>query len=374
MNNHDIQLSYNEKVIFNLRSIYNRRGYIPYKMSKFEEYDLYAKNKEFLISDSIITFTDTNGKLMALKPDVTLSIIKNTSDNPDTIQKVYYNENVYRISKRTQGFKEIMQVGLECFGNIDKFNICEVLTLACESLKIISDKCVLDISHLGVITAVFDAFDISSFARKDLLKFIGEKNLHELCFLCNKLGLSEEKTAIMKSLVSTCGNHNLVLPTLKSQLENIIDTSCIDELSEILDALSDDIKNMVRIDFSVVSDTHYYNTIVFKGFINGVPTSVLSGGQYDKLMSKMKRKSSAIGFAVYLDMLDRLDKSYDKYDVDIVLLYSENESIKDINNCVEKFTSDNKSVLACTKLPDNLKFRECIIIQDCEVNCCETNA
>ena len=40
---------------------------------------------------------------------------------------------------------------------------------------------------------------------------------------------------------------------------------------------------MINIDFSVVSDTHYYNTIVFKGFIEGIPTSVLTGGQYDKL-------------------------------------------------------------------------------------------
>ncbi|MBE7014067.1 MAG: hypothetical protein E7419_02530, partial [Ruminococcaceae bacterium] len=41
-------------------------------------------------------------------------------------------------------------------------------------------------------------------------------------------------------------------------------------------------------------------------FINGVPEGVLSGGQYDKLMNKMGKKSNAIGFAVYLDVLDRI--------------------------------------------------------------------
>ena len=148
-----------EQTIYRLRGLYEKYGYRRFKMSKFEEYDLYVQNKDFLISDSVITFTDTNGKLMALKPDVTLSIVKNTTDEPQSIQKVYYNENVYRISKGTQGFKEIMQVGLECFGDIDNFNICEVLTLACKSLKSISEKSVLDISHLGVITSVFDAFD-----------------------------------------------------------------------------------------------------------------------------------------------------------------------------------------------------------------------
>ena len=73
-------------------------------MSKFEEYDLYTRNKDFLVSDSIITFTDTSGALMALKPDVTLSIIKDSADVDGSVKKVYYNENVYRVSKGTQSF------------------------------------------------------------------------------------------------------------------------------------------------------------------------------------------------------------------------------------------------------------------------------
>ena len=369
-----LALNYNEQVVFNLRSLFNKRGYTPYKMSKFEEYDLYARNKDFLISDSIITFTDTNGKLMALKPDVTLSIIKNTNDDPQSIQKVYYNENVYRISKRTQGFKEIMQVGLECFGNIDKFNICEVLTLACQSLITISEKSVLDISHLGVITSVFEKFDIPSYARKEILKFISEKNLHELTQLCNELELSDDKIDIFKTLASTSGYPDTVLPNLKNQLSGIIDTACIDELKEILDSLDDNLKSMVRIDFSVVSDTHYYNTIVFKGFIDGVPSSVLTGGQYDKLMQKMKRESGAIGFAVYLDLIERLDDSYDDYDVDVVLTYSSNDSIKIVNNAVTQLTNSGNRVLACVQIPENLKYREVIKLNECEVDIDENNA
>ena len=76
----DLTFKYEESTVFALRSLYSKYGYSQYKMNKFEEYDLYVKNKDFLISDSVITFTDTNGKLMALKPDVTLSIIKNTKD------------------------------------------------------------------------------------------------------------------------------------------------------------------------------------------------------------------------------------------------------------------------------------------------------
>ena len=66
-----------ERAVRQLRELYRRYGYTQYKMSKFEPYDLYARSKSFLVSEDILTFTDADGRLMALKPDVTLSIIKN---------------------------------------------------------------------------------------------------------------------------------------------------------------------------------------------------------------------------------------------------------------------------------------------------------
>ena len=50
MNINDTVIKYDEKVIFALRELYSKYGYSQYKMSKFEEYDLYARNKDFLTS------------------------------------------------------------------------------------------------------------------------------------------------------------------------------------------------------------------------------------------------------------------------------------------------------------------------------------
>lgn len=364
MNTNDMNLNFNEEVVFKLRSLFEKYGFAQYKMNKFEEYDLYAKNKDFLISDSVITFTDTNGKLMALKPDVTLSIIKNTNDEPCTLQKVYYNENVYRIAKGTNTFKEIMQVGLECFGDIDSYSISEVITLACKSLKSISKACVLDISHLGIINAVCDSFEIPSFARKEIFKFISEKNTHELNTLCKELALNEDYTETLKALASVSGKADDVIPYLCKLLDGIIDIQLLNEFNNILSSLNNDIKDMVRIDFSVVSDTHFYNAIVFKGFINGVPVSVLSGGQYDKLLEKMKRKSGAIGFAVYLDALDRLVEVKKEYDVDIVILYDNTTDLAILNNKVQDIQNNGRSVFACKVIPNELKYRELVKLTD----------
>ena len=64
MNLDNSVLKNDEKAVFQLRSLYRKYGYSQYKMSKFEEYDLYVRNKNFLVSDNIITFTDTDGKLI----------------------------------------------------------------------------------------------------------------------------------------------------------------------------------------------------------------------------------------------------------------------------------------------------------------------
>ena len=153
-------LSKEELTSFTLRALYSEYGYEKYRMSKFEEYDLYVQNKDFLISENVITFTDTDGKLMALKPDVTLSIIKNSKDSFSGVMKVYYNENVYRVSKGTRTYKEIMQAGLECLGEVTDEVLTEVLYLAAKSLDVISENNVLEISSLDVVTGVVNAFEI----------------------------------------------------------------------------------------------------------------------------------------------------------------------------------------------------------------------
>ena len=79
-----------QQAMLDLCELYGKFGYTQYKMSKFEEYDLYVRNKDFLVSDRVITFTGESGKLLALKPDVTLSIIKNTPESPSGINKIYY--------------------------------------------------------------------------------------------------------------------------------------------------------------------------------------------------------------------------------------------------------------------------------------------
>ena len=360
-----------EQATLALRELYDKYGYTQYKMSKFEEYDLYVRNKNFLISDSVITFTDTNGKLMALKPDVTLSIVKNTKDIPGYVQKVYYNENVYRVTEKTHAYREIMQTGLECLGDIDDYCISEVLSLAVKSLAGIADDYILDVSHLGLLSYLIDRLGITPDSRRALLECIAQKNRHDAARICEDEGVASEKSDALMRLMSCGGEVRPALSVLYGLFSDSEWTDTVARFDAILSQLPGD---RIRIDFSVIHDLSYYSGIVFQGFVKGIPETLLSGGQYDNLMHRMDKKSGAIGFAVYLDRLESFGGAANDFDIDVVLLYDENADPSALSRTVCALIDEGKSVTAQKSVPEKLRYRQLMQFTESGVNLLETNA
>ena len=287
-----------ERAIFSLRALYEEYGYRHFKMSKFEEYDLYSENKDFLQSDGIITFNDTNGKLLALKPDVTLSIINNSG--ACGTEKYYYNENVYRISQSSGAFREIMQTGLECIGDITEKEVCEVCELALKSLQSIGSNFILNISHVGLIDALIEEYGIED--KKTVISSLTVKNAGELKRICTK-----EQFEALKCLIKSYSSAAETIAAVKKIAKSSDCEKALSELENICDyAAKIGFAENINIDFSLVNSAGYYSGIVLNGYIGGISTRVLSGGSYDILAKKMGKENGAIGFAVYLDAIEHI--------------------------------------------------------------------
>lgn len=349
-----------EKAVFALRGLYQRYGYAPYKMSRFEEYDLYVRNKDFLISDQIITFSDANGRLLALKPDVTLSIIKNAPDTPGVVQKVYYNENVYR------DYREIMQAGLECVGDLGGYEIAEVVMLAARSLALLGEKYVLCISHMGLIRAALDGCALSGEDEARALDCLRRKNLHDLKTL---LGEQSDAYAKLCTLISCRGEAQKALETLETletRFSSPEERRALGELRALFAILGDGgCGDGLRLDFSVSNDMRYYSGVVFRGYLEGVPDSVLSGGQYDRLPEKMGRRSRAIGFAIYLNLLQGLQGSEGGFDVDTLIVHDGEADVGALMRAAEE-ASRSGSVLVAKTPPRDRSFKRLMRFQNGE--------
>lgn len=309
-----------ERAVFTLRNLYRDYGYLHYKVSKFEAYDLYMRNKTFLADENILTFTDTDGRLLALKPDVTLSIIKNTKDTEAGPKKVYYNENVYRTAGG--GFREIMQTGLEYIGPVDAYAVCEVVLLAYQSLACLGGDFLLDLSHMGFVSGLLEEMQAGEETAAQLLRAVGEKNAGAIRAVCAGANIAADLAEALCKTAMLYGPAAEALQSMAPLCRNDRMRAALDELRQLCAALQTAGADAnLRLDFSVINDMNYYDGIIFQGFLESVPHSVLSGGRYDRLVEKMGKRKGAIGFAVYLDGLERA-AAEPAFDVDVLLCYT----------------------------------------------------
>lgn len=354
-----------ERVTLSLRRMYERRGYEKYRMGKFEEYELYLENKNFLGAKSIITFNDADGRLLALKPDVTLSIAKNTHATRASSEKFYYLENVYRQDQHSGAYQEISQLGLEYIGALTDYAAGEVLTLAIRTLKEISPASRLQLSHAGFVQSLLESLTEDERARRSLTELIRRKNLDELGETARKVGVAPAAVSLLAAACQLSG-------PISETLERARAVAITPGMSEALNRLNR-MRNLlaaancldaVTLDFSLMNDLDYYSDLVFRGYVEGLPRAVLAGGCYSSLLRKFGRDVEAVGFAVYLNELTFLFEGQRTRDVDLLLLYGEEDDPAEVAMRVDEITSKGLSVRAETAPPQALRYGRTITMTE----------
>ena len=336
----------NSAISERLMSLYGGCGYTRYRVNKFEEYELYSRNREFLPSKQILTFTDTDGRLMALKPDVTLSIVRNSRDGEDA--RLFYSESVFRTDRGRGVFAEVPQIGLEYIGRADPYRVSEVLTLAGMSLDLISEENVLDVSHPGILSLTAARLGLDFAGRAALTGCFGSKSAGGALSLCG----DRESEELVKALLGMSSDPDKALPLLGSLSDGAEWDAVVYELRRAVTAVPD---RDLRIDLSVVNDADYYNGVVFRGYVKGSPSAVLSGGQYDNLMKKNGKNNSAAGFAVYLDRIDAADEG-DAPALDLLILYDDMTDPAAVCRRLREAASAGLRVSAERELPDGQEY------------------
>lgn len=297
-----------ERVSLQLRMLYEKAGFLQYHMGRFEEYSLYQENRRFLPSEQLITFTDLDGRLLALKPDVTLSIAKNAQIEQNGCGRFYYQEKIYRPSQESHTFQEISQMGVECIGNVDDEVTAQAVSLAIQSLALTGREYVLEVSHMGFVTGLLDAVGAPESIRPQLFTCIQNRNWHDLQELAGNAGLSKQGIDALCKLGKLSGKWEEVLENAEVLALNAAMGAALSELRTLCQALSGQTEHL-RLELSLVNDMKYYNGIVLQGFLEGLPRAVLKGGRYDPLASQFRPGTRAIGYALYLDALNALDRS-----------------------------------------------------------------
>ena len=339
MKNYIKNMSRKDLVLLNIRKMYDSYGYKKISLPSFEEYDLYNENKDF-IDRNVLTVMSPNGKLLALRPDITLSVAKKVSkDQSLKYSKIYYQENTYNLTKYV-GYEEDEQLGIELIGKESTFLDFEIINLAVKSLDIINKKSMIVLSHAGFISSIFENFDLEYETKEQILDCINRKNSHDIQKILKKNEhISENVKKLIYKIPELSGNlENIEKELLKYEI-NVNTKKILSELKQLNSLLMKFYKkSKIVFDFSVVKNLNYYNGIILQGYIEDFPNVILTGGRYDKLFEKFGVDTGAVGFAILTDGLKGYYKDTDKKDFEVLIAYdnSDFEKLVEIVNDFQK--------------------------------------
>ena len=339
MKNYIKNMSKKDLVLLNIRKMYDSYGYKKISLPSFEEYDLYNENKDF-IDRNVLTVMSPNGKLLALRPDITLSVAKKVSkDQSLKYSKIYYQENTYNLTKYV-GYEEDEQLGIELIGKESTFLDFEIINLAVKSLDIINKKSMIVLSHAGFISSIFENFDLEYEIKEQILDCINRKNSHDIQkILKRNEHISENVKKLIYKIPELSGNlENIEKELLKYEI-NDNTKKILSELKQLNSLLMKFYKkSKIIFDFSVVKNLNYYNGIILQGYIEDFPNVILTGGRYDKLFEKFGVDTGAVGFAILTDGLKGYYKDTDKKDFEVLIAYDDSdfEKLVEIVNDFQK--------------------------------------
>lgn len=271
-------------------------------------YDLFEQGMGQSEAQRGFRFTDNDGRLLALRPDVTSSVARMAatllSERARPL-RFCYAAPVFRQQPQSHAEwrRENTQLGCELIGVGGHAADLEVLRLATEILSRLdldSSYCIT-INNVEIFNGVAAYLDLAAEAREELRRLIDTRETAELQRFLQHHANDEGRAFLQPTLLT--GKQN-VIHAARKVITNPRSIAALDSLDELWTAIeSHGLAEHFEIDLSDVSSLDYYTGLSLKVFVHGAGTSVGRGGRYDGLTGNFGRAEPAVGFVLNLDAL-----------------------------------------------------------------------
>lgn len=298
-------------------------------------------------------FTDADGRLLALRPEVTSEIARLAATlfaERARPLRLCYAATVFRrqTQSRADWRREFTQLGCELLGANTIAADMEVLAIAVEVLKRLglTHKFVITLNDVEIFNGIVETLSLDGGKRDELRRLVDLRAVADLkSFLACKL--SAQESAGFANLIQLSGK-NEIFDQAQRVLANPRSISALNRLAnlwQIIESLN--LAEHFAIDLGDVARLDYYTGLTFKIYLDGVGVAVGSGGRYDRLTAGFGKAEPAVGFVLELDLLadhlaarsewiDREVKStaLSSGDGDVVRLFREAVKRRDSNEYV----------------------------------------
>jgi ATP phosphoribosyltransferase regulatory subunit len=258
-------------------------------------------------------FTDADGRMLALRPDVTSSVARAAATlfaGRARPLRLCYAASVFRQHPRSHAEwrRESKHLGCELIGAGSREAELEILLIAAESLERLglAGRCRITLNHVEVFKGIAGQLGLDATERERMRQLIDTRDDAELRnFLAARAG-STQPDALKIPLTRLTGKR-AILQHARAALDNPRSHAALDELEKLWTAIEAvGLSDYFETDLGDVSGLDYYTGLVFKIYVEGAGARVGSGGRYDELTANFGRREPAVGFVLDLDAVNEV--------------------------------------------------------------------
>ncbi|ODA42307.1 ATP phosphoribosyltransferase regulatory subunit [Desulfosporosinus sp. BG] len=255
--------------------------------------------------DSLYKFFDREGRILALRPELTMSIARLVSTRMrggDFPLRLCYGADVYR--NTAVRHREFRQVGVELVGSDQELADAEVIALAVEAIAGLGLKNYqFNLGHMGIFSGLMLEAGVDEGLQSKLEEALARKDMVGVERWVSQSRLPTRVQELLLRLPHFHGGEEI--------LDEVLDWSERPAIQEAVERLRKiyrylnyfGVQENVSLDLGILRGFSYYTGAVFEGYVPGMGFPVVEGGRYDTLYSDFGVSLPATGFAIHLGTL-----------------------------------------------------------------------
>jgi ATP phosphoribosyltransferase regulatory subunit len=291
------------------RSVFDGWSYEEIITPTVDYYSLFESGMGAMEANRAFRFSDSDGRLLALRPDVTSGIARAAATlfatRPRPLRLCYAASVFHQEGQsHSEWRRESKQLGCELIGTNTLAADIEVLAIALEVLRNLplKQRFVIILNDVEVFNGIAESLTLDAGARDQLRELIDFRDVAELenFLACHA---SSDNCRNLTQIIELAGKRE-IFDHARRVINNPRSNEALDRLQalwSIIESLG--LAENFAIDLGDVSRLDYYTGLTLRIYIDGVGSHVGSGGRYDNLISRFGKSEPAVGFVLKLDAL-----------------------------------------------------------------------
>ena len=256
-------------------------------------------------NDSLYKFFDREGRILALRPELTIPIARLVSTRmrgANLPLRLCYGADVYR--NTTVRHREFRQVGVELIGSEQELADAEVIALAVETIAGLGLKNYqFNLGNMGIFSGLMLEAGVDEGTQAKLEEALARKDMVGVESLVRQSGLPGRVQELLLRLPHFHGGEE-ILDEVLGWSERPAIRVAVESLRTIYRYLKDfGVQGNVSLDLGILRGFSYYTGAIFEGYVPGMGFPVVEGGRYDALYADFGLPQPATGFAIHLGNL-----------------------------------------------------------------------